>query len=1158
MQPTKLSNWWKRPLALMLSLALVVSSLGMVVEPEQVQAASSIEVYVSSGGNDTTGDGTKENPYATLPKAYTAIADGGTGTIYLLDDIILSGEAGQTLNLNLDKRVTITTAPGVEGNVMIKSGVPSSNTNNSFFELNKGELTLRNITLDGNYNNETIKGRLIKTYAGTKLIIEEGAILQNSSSIFPGSAIQVTGIGAVVEMKGGEIRGNKSTVNPGAAVRVDDGRFIMTGGRITDNIGGGLHSINNGQIFLSGESIITGNTVSGQSLNVNLTGNYLLKLDGAFTGEAGITAQNRMNVGNQFGQASAEGLSGLENLNADNSSELFAVYGENNALVWQLPPSIEITEPNGNEVYESKPIFEGATDAGATVTVEIKDQNGTVVDTQTVTVNPNGTWSFVPSVELSDGEYTVEVTATKYGKTSTATKNIKVTAPPATPLATPNNVQVNDDTLTWEPVANAGSYEVRITNSEGNTTTVSVTEGNELDLSTIQPPLAPGEYTITVTAKSNNPAAYTDSQASGAIAYTVPNESSVNKSALQAKVAESSTLEQSKYTAESWEQYRLALQKANEVLDDPTATQEEVDNALEKLTTAQNALVQVKGKGLSSLKPSTGTLNPIFQTDVTNYTMNVGYSSSAINLEAISVEAGANITTTVNGQPGTIGQIPLQVGENIIVITVKDSNGNERHYTLKVYREAYTGGSGSSGGSGNSDSSNSTPANSDTTTTIEVNLEIVGNNPLEKTTVKIERTKHANGEITDLVGFSEDNAKEAVEKAKQIGNNIARIVIPDIKDEVDKVTVELPKQSIQTLRDNGISLEISTDNVHIAIPLSSMDGVNDDFYFRLVPVKKEAERKAIEDRARVEQVVRETLQSNDVHAVARPMIIETNMPSRLVQLTLPLKGMDVPTDQVKLEEFLAQLAVFIEHSDGENKVVFPEVVKMAEGELGLRFTVNKFSTFTVIKFEKPRNGEHEAYIKGFDDGTFGPQKNATRAQIAGMIARILGYEGDQNGDYAPFKDVPTDHYAAGAIAFINERGIMNGFENGSFRPNEYITRAQMATVVANFKQLNVKESVAITFNDTKGHWAQWIIEANRNAGIIKGSPDGSFAPNENLTRAQAVTMINRMFERGPLNGVTTPSFPDVDTTHWAFKDIEEAARFHYYFIDEDGNEQLSN
>ncbi|MDP1396071.1 S-layer homology domain-containing protein [Lysinibacillus capsici] len=634
--------------------------------------------------------------------------------------------------------------------------------------------------------------------------------------------------------------------------------------------------------------------------------------------------------------------------------------------------------------------------------------------------------------------------------------------------------------------------------------------------------------------------------------------SGVDKAALQAKVAEESALTEVNYTPASWTEYQAKLVEAKAVLAKPDATQAEVDAALAALTKAQKALTKnplPQTPGLGSLVSSQGALSPSFSSEVTDYTMNVGYATSELSFFATTVNPGATVTTTVNGQPGTLGQIPLQVGENIIVITVTDTNGNVRTYTIKVYREAYTGGGG---GTWTPDPTPPTTNPGTTTTIIKVELEIDGDNPLQKTTLDIERTKHANGEVTDFVNLTPAQALEAVEKAKQISNSIARIVIPDVNDEVDKVTVEIPKQSLQTLRDNGLSLEISTENGHIAIPHSSMEGIDDNFFFRLVPVKKESERQAIEERAKAVQVVRETLQINDVRVVARPMTIETNMPSRPVQVTLSLKGVNVPTEAAARQAFLEQLAVFIEHSDGEKKVVFSEVVTMTKGELGLRFTVDKFSTFTIIQFEKAEVSEHEAYIKGFQNGTFGPDKNVTRAQVAIMMARILGYTEGQVVDKAPFKDVAKNHSAAGAIVFVKEQGIMNGDNYGNFHANANITRAEMAAVIANYKQLSVKEGVAITFKDTKGHWAQWLIEANRAAGIINGLEDGSFVPNAALTRAQAVVMMNRMFERGPLHGVTKTSFPDVKASHWAFKEIEEAANSHKYFIDEDGKEQLSN
>ena len=586
----------------------------------------------------------------------------------------------------------------------------------------------------------------------------------------------------------------------------------------------------------------------------------------------------------------------------------------------------------------------------------------------------------------------------------------------------------------------------------------------------------------------------------------------------------------------------------------------------------------------TNLTPMTFTVTQVVKTVSvtapgvpTNVMATAGDSQATVSFDAPTNNGGSAITGyTVKVYVAGVEQPTLaKTGASNPIIVTGLTNGAA--YTFKVFAKNGVGSSGESVASSvvtpvapitPYPTPNSwptpPPTNSGTTTSkIQVALEIDGANPLETTTVEIERTKHANGEITDFVALLEANAKVAIEKAKQIGNNIVRIVIPDVHDEVGKVIVEIPKQSLQLLRENGLSLEIATENGLIAIPHSSMEGIDDKFYFRLVPVKKESERQAIEERARAERLVREALQSNDVHVVARPMTIETNMPSRPVQVTLPLKGVKIPTDAKEREAFLKQLAVFIEHSDGEKKVVIPEVVTMTKGELGLRFTVEKFSTFTIIQVNKEEETkpslevkEHESYIKGFPDGTFGPEKNVTRAQVVTMIARILGYT-DGTVNTAPFKDIPSDHYAAGAIAFVKERGIMNGDVNGNFRASENITRAQMATVVANYKQLPIEENLAITFNDTKGHWAQWIIEANRVAGIINGRQDGSFAPDEHLTRAQAVVMMNRMFERGPLQGVTTPSFPDVKATHWAFKEIEEAAKSHAYFIDEDENEQLS-
>ncbi|KYG90419.1 hypothetical protein A0U40_05445 [[Bacillus] sp. KCTC 13219] len=815
--------------------------------------------------------------------------------------------------------------------------------------------------------------------------------------------------------------------------------------------------------------------------------------------------------------------------------------------------ALNVEKPAGNTVTTARPEFSGTATPGAKVTVKISDEI-----TLEVTAGSDGKWSVTPDTDLPDGDYNVEIIAEKDGKTSApVTKTLKIdTITPVsyedaltitqpaeiinnskptisgtvqTSITTPSTVTIELKDAGGRIIATADSASV-IVNSDGTWEFTPPTD------------LPDGTYTIIATATDGTNTAIKEHT------FTII---TVDKTALQNKVDESTRLNASEYTPNTWTNYQAALLQAQNVLDNPHATQDEVNLALAELAAAQNALVPVTtvGQGLNSLTPSTGgILSPSFQTDVTDYMMNVGNSTTVIGFDAIPVQAGATVTTTVNGQPGTLGQIPLQVGANTIVITVTDANGFVKRYTIIVYRAAYTGG----GGTSTPTPTPSLEAPAETKTIIHVDLEVDGENPLEKTTVEIERTTHPDGRITDFVNLSPEQALEAVEKAKQIGNTIARIVIPDVQDVVAQTTVEVPKDALRILRDNGLDLEISTDNAHIAIPNSSMEGVEDNFYFRLVPVKKEDERQAIEARARAERVVREALQSNNVHVVARPMTIETNLPSRPVIVTLPLRGITLPTADAERQAYLNSLAVFIEHTDGEKKVVQPEVVTMHDGNIGLRFTVEKFSTFTIIQVSE--EGTHTAYIRGFEDGTFRPEENITRAQVARMIARILGYEEDTVINVAPFKDIPSTHFAASEIAFVKAAGIMDGDEKGNFNASNNITRAQMAKVVANFKKLHVEENIPLTFSDTKNHWAQWIIEANRDAGIISGYPDGRFAPNEAITRVQAVRMMNRMLERGPLYGVQNASFSDVPETHRAFMDIEEAARKHSYIVDENKHE----
>ncbi|MBN2981016.1 S-layer homology domain-containing protein [Cohnella algarum] len=823
---------------------------------------------------------------------------------------------------------------------------------------------------------------------------------------------------------------------------------------------------------------------------------------------------------------------------------------------------------------------------------------------------------------LQPGTYTVTVTAKSDNPAYTdseASEPETYTVPePATPLAKPV-VDLTGDDLTWEAVANADKYEVTIEFEDGTTRTVEVTTGTSVDLSTLDPALQPGTYTVTVTAKSDNPA-YTDSEASEPETYTVdqPTEPAVDKTALKAKVTEinEENLQAEGYTQESWQALQDAMEAAQTVLNNEDATQAEVDAALEALTAAREALEEVvqtpvvdksalqaeadraddlneaeyttaswtnyqaklteaqavlnnEGatqaevdaalaalqaarqaltlkSGLVAIVPSTGTIEPSVAAGVYDYAMSVDYSVSELQFTLTAAHPEATIA--VNGKAATSGQagdpIALNVGSNVVTVVVKEKDGSEKTYTITVTRQAAP--------------VVSVPSPSPSVEKITVNVEASGHGVVAQT--EIERTTNTDGTKSDKVTFTTNKAIEAVDKTLAANAPAVRIVIPDQQDVVKDVRVELPDAALKAVQDAGLDLEIYTDNGMITIPNASLAGINPNLYFHLVPIKQESERKQVEERARTEQIVRQILNNGNVYVVDRPMTIETNMTSRSVNITLPMNDSHVPASPAAREAYLSNLVIFIEHSDGERKVVKPEIGEYAEGKLGLTFTIEKFSTFTILNLNDGANGTlgngiegsyHSAYMIGLPDGTFGPTVALTRAQVATILYRVLDLQAaDATMSYP---DVKATHWAAEAIRQVTKAGLMEGMPDGSFQPEKEITRAEMAVIIGRWKALAGESEHG--FADVGGHWAEEMIGKVYQAGYMEGMPDGSFQPNKVLTRAEGVTVFNRVLERGPLYGVEA-SWSDVPASHWAFHHIEEASRDHYFTSRPEGGETI--
>ncbi|RIX52059.1 hypothetical protein D3P08_13860 [Paenibacillus nanensis] len=447
---------------------------------------------------------------------------------------------------------------------------------------------------------------------------------------------------------------------------------------------------------------------------------------------------------------------------------------------------------------------------------------------------------------------------------------------------------------------------------------------------------------------------------------------------------------------------------------------------------------------------------------------------------------------------------------------------------------------------------------------VEVQTGLVGEGPIVNKT-PIKRITEAAGTIRDDVTLTTERAAETVKILAKSGDHTARVLIPDEADKVSKVDFTVPKEATKELVDGGINLEVYTENVRIIVPQESLDTFQlDDLYFKLVPLKSTVEREAVQERARVEESVQALAQGQEVTAVARPMTIETNMQSRQVTLILPLRDVQLPEDAAERKAYLEQLVIYIEHSNGSKEIVqAPRVVQYgANAELlGLEFDVDGFSTFTILHVDDESDGAqlaHNPYIKGFNDHTFRPDAYVTRAEMAAMLARNLDGESVQSGQ-ASFADIEARHWASSYIASVHKHGIMEGYANGAFGPEDEMTRAQMAAIVYRWllKSGTTFEAGTVNYQDVQvSHWARQAIAAVEQTGIMIGYADGSFRPEEKLTRAEAVKVLNRLFRRGPLHGVNRASFPDVEPSHWAFKEIEEAAQAHEWTRDEAGNEIL--
>lgn len=195
--------------------------------------------------------------------------------------------------------------------------------------------------------------------------------------------------------------------------------------------------------------------------------------------------------------------------------------------------------------------------------------------------------------------------------------------------------------------------------------------------------------------------------------------------------------------------------------------------------------------------------------------------------------------------------------------------------------------------------------------------------------------------------------------------------------------------------------------------------------------------------------------------------------------------------------------------------------------------------------------DHFAYIKGYPDGTVRPEASLTRAEAAAILYRVMEKSCVErfHAESSSFRDVPDGKWYTTYVATLEKAGVIVDSKDGNFRPNDAITRAELASMLAQFANVTGGTNM---FSDVPAtHWAADYIAAAVRSGWIQGYPDGTFRPEQTIKRAEMTAMVNRALGRDPqsasdlLEGMKTWK-DNADPTAWFYLDIQEAANGHTY------------
>ncbi|MFD0673529.1 InlB B-repeat-containing protein [Cohnella sp. GCM10027633] len=393
---------------------------------------------------------------------------------------------------------------------------------------------------------------------------------------------------------------------------------------------------------------------------------------------------------------------------------------------------------------------------------------------------------------------------------------------------------------------------------------------------------------------------------------------------------------------------------------------------------------------------------------------------------------------------------------------------------------------------------------------------IAGDDPTLSRTIFIGRNIDSDGTERETATLDATTASQIVDLAKANGKSTVRVVFDGFMSQsTDETTVIVPQASVQLLK-QGFGLEIATRSATLTLSEASIKGLPDaDARFKLI-------RHADEPEAKIANRI--TLESGDA-----------DVP---IELLIPLKTTGLPSDPSALKTLLASLRSSAAGADGTIERIAGQIVTDSEGRpVGYKANgrTGPAVTYTIVSWQAPFVA---ALMRGYPDGTFRPDRKLTRAEIAALLYPLLEADGTKKAPVVSFPDVSSTHWAAKAISSVGGAGFMTGDADGKFRPDDYVSRAEAASIIAKWSGLTL-DGARAPFKDTAGHPAEASIAAVARQGYMIGRGDGKFVPDSPITRAEAAALFNRATGRKPPTE-REPIWSDVPRRHWALPNIAGA------------------